>query len=91
MEASAEQGGAYGFSGGENDTSTMISGLTRILGATHDEDSSPLPPPESTQEAHQDQGILVFFFLSLFFFFSIDEFINKYIRVVSHFVLDNLQ
>ncbi|KAI3467811.1 hypothetical protein Pfo_024474 [Paulownia fortunei] len=59
MEASAEKGGTYGFSGGENETSTMISGLTRILGATHEEDSSPaaaLPPPESTQEAHQDQG-----------------------------------
>ncbi|KAK4413482.1 Ethylene-responsive transcription factor [Sesamum alatum] len=57
MEAPGEKGGAYGFSGGENDTSTMISGLTRILGATHEEDPAlPPPPPEAPQETHQDQA-----------------------------------
>ncbi|PIN25634.1 hypothetical protein CDL12_01620 [Handroanthus impetiginosus] len=61
MEASPEKGGgAYGFStAGENNPNTMISSLTRILGATHEEDSSPtaaIPPPESAQEPHQDPG-----------------------------------
>lgn len=45
MEASPQKGGAYGFSGGETDTST---GLTRNLGG-----AAAVPPPES---AHQDQG-----------------------------------
>lgn len=50
MEASPQKGGAYGFSGGETDTST---GLTRNLGG-----AAAVPPPESAQEAHQDQGKL---------------------------------
>ncbi|KAL0335895.1 UNVERIFIED_CONTAM: Ethylene-responsive transcription factor [Sesamum radiatum] len=54
MEAPGEKGGgAYGFSGGQND---MISGLTRILGATHEEDPALPPPPEAPQETHQDQA-----------------------------------
>ncbi|KAG8365785.1 hypothetical protein BUALT_Bualt17G0007900 [Buddleja alternifolia] len=42
MEASPEKSSDYGFSGGEKDTSAMISGT--------------MPPPESAQEQNQDQG-----------------------------------
>ncbi|KAL3655902.1 hypothetical protein CASFOL_000298 [Castilleja foliolosa] len=50
------EGGAYGFSVGEDNNSTMISSLTTNHAGASDS-AAALPPPERVDDARQDQGV----------------------------------